>query len=101
MELRFKKFSNCEFERILKDEMLHFEVPVGHLLATAEQSYQISQPVSNEGCRAGFPTGLGVGPTVGCREQGNEHSVGIKGREMFGQLRDYKIIKGDYALLKY
>jgi hypothetical protein len=45
MELRFQRFSNYEFEGIFKDEMLEFEVSVGHLLATAEQSCQISQPV--------------------------------------------------------
>jgi len=56
---------------------------------------------SKEGCRAGIPTGLGVGPTVGCCEQGNEHSVGIKGGETFGQLREYQLIKRDYTLLRY
>jgi hypothetical protein len=45
MELRFQGFINYKFEIILKDEMLQFEVLVGHLLATAEQSCQISQPV--------------------------------------------------------
>jgi hypothetical protein len=44
-DLRFQRFNNKEFERILKDEMLYFEVLVGHLIAATEQSYQISQPV--------------------------------------------------------